>query len=528
MKPDIIVIGSGAAGAPAAWLLSEKGFNVLLIEAGEDFESSELPTSSIDWELKSEGQFNYVAAERNNIGDYPVDDSKSPIAVCNFNAVGGSSILYSAHFPRFLRSDLEIFSKEGVGNDWLIKYDELLPFYEMNEKMISLAGKIGDKFYPELNKIYNPEVKLGVAGKILSEGFKKMNWHWWPSYSAINTNMDLEGRLKCHSLGPCNSGCPTGAKATTKNTYISYGLKKKVKLLKKTTVKKILINNKKVIGVEIVNHKLKIEKIFCNNVILAAGAIGSPRILLNSFLDIQKKNLIFKSDLIGKNLMMHPYGYAEGYFAENIHSENGPQGNMLYSLEFYRQSENVDFKLGFMMHAIRGDGPINTINRLFKSKKIIYGKEIYKQFLKNYGHYIGITIICEDLPNLNNKLVLDFNNPDKFGIPGVKIFYKLSDNTKKMMSYGITKAREVLKMSGAQKTTGFGPIKNTGWHLYGTICMGNDPEKSVVNSLGKVHNLEGLYVVDSSIFASSSCVNPANTIQAVSLYLTNKIIEKLK
>ena len=97
-----------------------------------------------------------------------------------------------------------------------------------------------------------------------------------------------------------------------------------------------------------------------------------------------------------------------------------------------------------------------------------------------------------------------------------------------MMTYGITKAREVLKMSGAQKTTGFGPIRNTGWHLYGTICMGNDPEKSVVNSLGKVHNLEGLYVVDSSIFASSSCVNPANTIQAVSLYLTNKIIEKLK
>jgi choline dehydrogenase-like flavoprotein len=123
---------------------------------------------------------------------------------------------------------------------------------------------------------------------------------------------------------------------------------------------------------------------------------------------------------------------------------------------------------------------------------------------------------------------LIFNNPDKFGIPGVKIFYKLSNNTKKMMAYGITKGREVLKMSGAQKTIGFGPIRNTGWHLYGTICMGNDPDKSVVNSRGKVHNLEGLHVIDSSIFASSSCVNPANTIQAVSLYLTSKILEELK
>ena len=226
--------------------------------------------------------------------------------------------------------------------------------------------------------------------------------------------------------------------------------------------------------------------------------------------------------------MMHPLGYAEGYFPQKIHTEKGPQGVMLYSLEFYRPAEAVDFKLGFMMHALRGASPVDTVKSLYGSRKLKFGNNIYQQFVENYGHTMGVAIICEDLPDSANKVELDHNNMDVNGIPGVKVSYQLSINSKRMMSYGLKKARNVLKASGAIKTSGFGPIRNTGWHLFGTTCMGVNPKESVVNTNGAVHGIKGAYVFDASVFVTSSCVNPANTIQALSLYLSDKLSEDIK
>jgi choline dehydrogenase-like flavoprotein len=528
MNPDIIVVGSGMSGAPAAWLLSERGYNVLLIESGEDISNAELPTASVEWEKKKDLKFNPVASLRSNTGDYPIDDNKSPISVCNFNAVGGSSVIYSAHFPRFLKEDFKLQSNEGLSVDWPINYDELIPFFEINEGIVKLSGKVGDSFYPELKKVFNSPVSLGIAGNKLARGFKKMGWHWWPSYAAINTDKNIENRLKCHGLGPCNAGCPMGAKATTNNTYLKLGLLKRVTLMSEVTVSKLIIQDSKAIGIETIDSNHQVKNIFCDKVILAAGAIGTPRILLNTLDGVDVDQHPPAKDLIGKNLMMHPLGYAQGYFSEKIDTEKGPQGAMLYSLEFYRPSGTVDFHLGFMMHALRGDSPIETVKNLYSARKLKFGPEIYKQFTKHYGHTMGVAIICEDLPDAANKVELDYDNLDIYGIPGVKISYKMSKNTKRMMSYGLNKARHVLAAAGAKKTSGFGPIRNTGWHLFGTACMGVDSNNSVVDANGEVHGITGVYIFDASIFPTSSCVNPANTIQALSLYLADKLVKHIK
>ena len=528
MNPDVIVVGSGMSGAPAAWMLSERGHNVLLIESGTDISPADLPTASVNWERKRDSEFTPVAANRNNVGDYPVDDKESQVAVCNYNAVGGSSILYSAHFPRFLRSDFKLKSEQGLAADWPISYDELLPFFDLNEQTVGVAGKVGDSFYPEITTVSSAPVPLGIAGKRLADGFEKVGWHCWPSYAAINIDRNISHRLKCHGLGPCNTGCPMGAKATTVNTYLSMGLANRVTLMSELVVARLLVRDSQVVGVEVIDREKKVSQIHCNNVVLAAGAIGTPRILLNTIQQSDQKLDIPRADLIGKNLMMHPLGYAQGYFSEKIDSEKGPQGAMLYSLEFYRQSEPVDFQLGFMMHALRGDAPVDTMKGLYSRRKLKFGSEIYRQFSENYGHSIGVAIICEDLPDLDNKVELDNDNADYYGVPGVKVTYKLSNNTKRMMSYGLKKARQVLSVAGAKKTSGFGPIRNTGWHLFGTTCMGENPNEAVVGACGQVYGLKGAYVFDASIFVTSSCVNPANTIQAVSLYLSDKLDKCIK
>ncbi len=175
------------------------------------------------------------------------------------------------------------------------------------------------------------------------------------------------------------------------------------------------------------------------------------------------------------------------------------------------------------MHALRGAAPVDTVKTLYARRQLQFGHALYQQFIENYGHTVGIAIICEDLPEMTNRVELDYANRDRLGLPGVKVFYELSQNSRRMMSYGLRKARQVLTSAGAMKTSGFGPVRNTGWHLFGTACMGENPSQSVVDSRGAVHGLRGVYVFDASVFPSSSCVNPANTIQAVSLYLADKL-----
>ena len=124
---------------------------------------------------------------RKNLADYPIDDSNSPISIANFNGYGGSTILYSAHFPRFHPSDFRVKTLDNIADDWPLSYSDLNPYFDENEKKMGVAGLVGDTAYPEYSSLL-PPVPLGDMGKKLAKAFNEMNWHWWPSYAAINTD----------------------------------------------------------------------------------------------------------------------------------------------------------------------------------------------------------------------------------------------------------------------------------------------------------------------------------------------------
>ena len=136
-------------------------------------------------------------------------------------------------------------------------------------------------------------------------------------------------------------------------------------------------------------------------------------------------------------------------------------------------------------------------------------------------------IIVEDLPEEHNMVILDESLKDSNGIPAPKIIYELGENSKKMLTHGLRRGKEVMLAAGAIKTFGFGPVRHTGWHLMGTARMGVDPESSVVNASGQTHDIKNLYIADSSIFVTSGGVNPASTIQALALMIADGI-KKLK
>lgn len=516
---DFLIVGSGAAGAAAAWRLTSKGYKVACIERGDWIDPSEYPTTSVDWEIKKK-TFSPVISERQNIYDYPVNDKQSPIALCNFNAVGGSTILYSGHFPRFQPRDFQINTMDGISEDWPIKYQSLKKYFEINEYQMSVSGLTGDPYYPDIHDLL-PPIPLGKVGVKLAKAFNSKGWHWWPSYAAISTRNTRE-RSACINLGPCNTGCPQGAKSSTDITYVQRAISQGLVLITKAAVFEIIVEHNRAVGVRYHDEHANIHEISARHVILAASAIGTPRILLNSRENEYPHGLGNSSGLLGCNLMLHPLGYVEGLFKQEYDVDIGPQGCMLFSLENYR-SKNSDFKLGYMMQALRGSAPVETALTLLRRRQLRFGSQLYSDFYSYFRKQLSMTVVCEDLPEKHNCITLNHEEKDRFGIPGITIRYRLNKNTKLSLSHGLKAAKSLMKEAGAITSFAYGPVRNAGWHVMGTAKMGKNPKNSVVNPIGKLHDLDGLYIVDSSVFVTGSCVNPANTIQSVALYLTDRI-----
>ena len=131
-----------------------------------------------------------------------------------FNAVGGSTILYAAHFPRLHPSDFRVRSLDGVADDWPLDYATLEPYYDENDEIMGVAGLAGDPAYPPNN---GRAAAAGAAGPVWASagrGFNALGWHWWPSDSAIATRRVPYGRAPCINLGPCGPGCAQGAKGS--------------------------------------------------------------------------------------------------------------------------------------------------------------------------------------------------------------------------------------------------------------------------------------------------------------------------
>ncbi len=219
---DVLVIGAGAAGAAVAWMLARAGIGVTCLEQGDWVDPRAFPHWQADWELHRHTDWSAEPNVRRLPQDYPVNDAGSPITPLMYNAVGGSTIHWSAHFPRFRPSDFRVRTLDGVADDWPIDYATLEPFFDLNDRMMGVAGITGDPAYPPKSPRQTPPIPLDTLGATMARGFDRLGWHWWPSDSAILTR-DYDGRRACINCGPCDLGCPTGAKASTDITYWPQG-----------------------------------------------------------------------------------------------------------------------------------------------------------------------------------------------------------------------------------------------------------------------------------------------------------------
>ena len=162
--PDVVIVGAGASGAAVAWSLASAGFKVVCLEQGDWVSPHTLPHHQTDWELRRLSDFNADPNVRGLDVDYPVNEKESTFSPLMFNAVGGSTIHWSAHFPRYHPSDFRVRSLDGDGDDWPLSYDELAPFYDLNDRTIGIAGRTGDPSQPPRSDRQTPPIPLGRPG----------------------------------------------------------------------------------------------------------------------------------------------------------------------------------------------------------------------------------------------------------------------------------------------------------------------------------------------------------------------------
>ncbi len=523
---DVLIIGAGASGAAMAWSLADTRMKILCLEQGDWMNPADYPTTHRDWETRAMGEFSISPNTRGRITDYPINEDNSPIKVANFNGVGGSTILYAAHFPRFHPSDFRVKSLDKVADDWPIDYATLEPFYAVNDRMMGVAGLAGDPAYPP-KELVLPPVPLGKLGETLARGFNEKGWHWWPSDSAIATEA-YDGRDKCANLGPCVSGCSQGAKASTDITYWPHAIRSGVELKTRCRVREITLNDEGMASGVIyydengIEHEQKAEV-----VIAACNGIGTPRLLLNSKSVLFPDGIANSSGLVGKNLMFHPYGWVNAVFDEPLKGYMGPGGCCIWSQEFYETDAARDFVRGYTMEITRGRGPVTTALGGMATGDIPWGGGHHQAFSDVFDKSAGMVVICEDLPEEHNAVTLDPELVDSDGIPAPKINYTLSDNSRKMLDHGVARGEEVLRAAGARSVRSESPMGMAGWHNMGTARMGTDPARSVVNEWGRSHDVKNLFIVDGSIFVTSAGVNPTCTIQALSLYIADSMKKRL-
>jgi choline dehydrogenase-like flavoprotein len=261
-------------------------------------------------------------------------------------------------------------------------------------------------------------------------------------------------------------------------------------------------------------------------VIVACNGVGTPRLLLNSTSRRFPEGLANHNGIVGKNLMFHAIGGVGGYFAEDLESHKGPSAACIFSNEFYETDARRGFVRGYQLQIGRGVGPLLTALGSGPAGRVPWGRDHHAAFARRFGHFAGIGVTGEDLPEECNEVALDPVLTDAHGIPAPLVRYRLSENSLAMLHHGIARATEALEAAGAIETIPNLTAQKVGWHLLGTCRMGDDPARSVVDRWGQAHTVPNLFLIDGSIFVTSAGTNPTTTIQALALRTADHILRE--
>lgn len=516
-EADVCLVGAGAAGGIVADRLSEGGLSVVVLEAGPDWPREAIKNDELElekwlwpWPRKFRGSF--------------------PVLPLSGFGVGGTTRLYAGISIRNRPNDFVPKSARGFGTDWPIRYPDLLPYYQKVEKKIGVQGD--KRSLAERPSASNPypmgPSPAGPNGKILVRGAKALGLHPVPSPVAVNS-VQYEKRPDCVQCGFCLLDCPSLAKGTTANTVMKEALARGITLRSDALALEIPVGpDGRAAGVLFVDLKDKrryLQK--ARVVILCGGTVEVTRLLLNSKSPSFPNGLANSNDLVGRYLMGQNMGFVLGVFPEPVMAYKGMTSG-IHVEDFYESDKRRGFRGGYTVHQFMF-GPVWLAHMAppFEENPATWGKEL-KNTLKQFERFAGVLYVGEEIPNPNNRIEVDPNTLDGFGLPVPVVTHEGSENDQKLRRHAEETCRNLLKAAGAQSTLTSLSMRHAAFQTLGTTRMGKDPGHSVVDEYGRTHEVENLYIAGGSVFPGSPPTFPTLTIQALALRTADRVVSGWK
>jgi choline dehydrogenase-like flavoprotein len=517
LETDVVIVGAGPTGSAAAWRLASAGVSVTVIDRGGAFDTAALDRDAPDWELRRAGPLSSNPNLRRSVHDDPVDDAESAIKPMFSVGTGGTSTHWSAHVPRFRPEDFRVRTLDGVGRDWPIGYDDLAAYYELAEARWGTAFVPGDPSSTPRQGRPMPLPTIGAHGRRFARAFDAQGWHWWPVDLVVGRQADQAGVQHCTHIGPCDLGCPSRLRSSAERAFLDEAVQRGVRVLTATRVTCIETNRAGHASALVCHDDQGAFRVRARHFGLAGNGSATARLLLLSANGRSPSGLANSSGRVGRGLMLHPYAKIDALFDEPLGSWVSGEKAGLVSFEFLQTDLKRGFVRGVKLQLVTGPSPVALAQGAVTGQRLPWGAMHHKAFEARFDRICGFTVCAEDLPEEGNRIMLSDKIVDRDGLPAAKWVYRVSENSRRALDFGLDRAEEVLRGAGGGQTFRTPLRDQAGFHIMGTACMGDDPAASVVDAYGRCHDVPNLWVLDASVFVTASVANPTLTAQALAM-----------